>query len=133
MTTSNLNPDALSVEMLMAALLDVVARGHGHLPVEVPYNPGVAHVGGTPAKGIRGVSLGFDWDHGRVFVHTTEPLGANDERFQALGKRADELAFKQYRARSILTNAALSDTERVAQLTALFADPRATAPTKVTG
>ena len=131
MTTSTQPTGALTVEMLMAALLDLVARGHGHLPVEVPYTRGVAHVGGTPAKAISGVTLGFDWDHGRVFVHTTELLGANDEHFQAVGKRADDLSAKQYRARRILASGHLTDAERVAQLAKLFAELPVEAPHKV--
>jgi hypothetical protein len=43
--------------------------------VEIRWDPGHATVGSHPAVTVTHVQMGFDWDQGRIFLGTSEPIG----------------------------------------------------------
>lgn len=65
----------LTVNELRALLDQISAAGHGNDKIAIPYNPGGGTIGSKPAVSITGSSNGFDWDHGKVFLHTSKELG----------------------------------------------------------
>lgn len=64
-----------TVSQIHHALGQAIEAGLGDKPLEIPYDPGFATLGGLPAVKTRGVHLGFDWDHGRCFLTPEKRLG----------------------------------------------------------
>lgn len=78
-------PTPLSLDQLIAHLQTLRSQQPelADRPVELPWDPGFSYIRGRQAavKLIR-VSAGFDWDHGRVFVHTAEQVGQVPEELR---------------------------------------------------
>ncbi|RKP44766.1 hypothetical protein [Pararobbsia silviterrae] len=49
------------------------ARARRETRLVVPFDPGFASVGGTPAKNVVSIHEGFDWDAGKVFIEVGTP------------------------------------------------------------
>lgn len=49
--------------------------GAANFKLHVPFVNSVATIGGSPCVGVSQISAGFDWDMGKVFIHSHEPLG----------------------------------------------------------
>lgn len=64
----------LTVAEVYQALTDMILKEPSIIdkPLEIPVQS--SSLGGTSAIGISAISRGFDWDIGRVFLHTTKPI-----------------------------------------------------------
>jgi hypothetical protein len=70
-------PKPLTLDQMIETLVAFRAQ-HPELaakPVELPWDPGHTTLRSHAAIGLTGVSAGFDWDQGRVFVHAQERVG----------------------------------------------------------
>lgn len=64
-----------TINQIHQALGQAIDAGLGDKPLEIPYDPGYATLGGLPAVKVKGVHMGFDWDHGRCFLAPDTRLG----------------------------------------------------------
>lgn len=71
-------PAALTVNSLIVLLETLRDQGAGEHPVQQPYSPAQTTMGGTPTLPVVGVDAGFDWDHGKVMLRLSEPVGTLD-------------------------------------------------------
>lgn len=78
MTAAVDKPAALTVDQLRARLDEVSAAGHGDCPVLLPYDPGHATIGSRPTQPVTGLSVGFDWDNGKVMLDVPARVGVVD-------------------------------------------------------
>lgn len=62
----------------------------------------VNSVGGTPTVGIKGIHLGFDWDHGRCLIQPEADLREiGRDELAALRKSHEELGWSWYKINKI--------------------------------
>lgn len=120
MTTSSQDEQGLSVLELAERLNAICEAGQGGQPAVIAFDPGYTYLGGRPTVAVTSAAAGFDWDHGKVFLHTAKRLGPDNEALKQLHVQLDMLTATRYRARRVLENLALSDAERVARLRELF-------------
>jgi hypothetical protein len=120
MTASTHDELGLSVLELAERLNAMCAAGQGDQPAVIAFDPGYTIMGGRPTVAITDASAGFDWDQGKVFLHTAKRLGPAGESLAKLHVQLDMLSAARYRAQRVLENPALLDTERVARLRELF-------------
>lgn len=70
--------------------------------VVVQYRPPFTTAGGTPCVVVTGVSMGFDWDSGKFFVMTEEPLTlVNGEFTEKFKKLQEDYRCIQYENRNL--------------------------------
>lgn len=130
MTASTHDEQGLSILELAERLNAMCTAGQGNQPAVIAFDPGYTFMGGRPTVAITGASAGFDWDHGKVFLHTAKRLGPDNEALKRLHMQLDMHAAARYRAQRLLKNPKLSDAERVARLRELFGADAETAPTR---
>jgi len=109
----------ITVSEAISRLGQLAIRGRGDLKLMVPFNPGFATLGPSPATPIVNFSSGFDWDNGRLFLNTVQPLGpAGEELIQLreqLHRAHEALALVQTLAKDKRLNAEekLGDVKRI--------------------
>jgi len=59
----------ISVEQAVQRLAAIAGSSAKHLKLVVPYEAGQVMIGCKPAVPVEDFTLGFDWDHGKVFAH----------------------------------------------------------------
>lgn len=62
-------------------LMQMVPR-YETLPLVVPRETLVSGWGGKPTVNVTGISLGGDWDSGKVFIYTEHPMTVAEEEFE---------------------------------------------------
>lgn len=56
----------------------------------------VGSVGGTPSVDVKNISIGFDWDNGKIFVNPESRLREIDrDEIKSLQDKYDELGWKK--------------------------------------
>lgn len=94
MSTHQDKPIALTVDQLRARLDEISASGHGDCPVLLPYDPGYATIGSRPTQPLTGLSVGFDWDHGKVHLDVPARVGVVDRELRSRADRLDNLMLR---------------------------------------
>lgn len=87
------------------AKIDLYAAGikeYDDPEVVVEYKPPFTTVGGVPCVSVTRVSKGFDWDKGKFFIITEEPLTLVDAEFdEKFRKLQEDYGWAQYENRNL--------------------------------
>ncbi len=102
--------------------LALAGQKNAELKVVVPYTPPFITVGATPCVEILGASLGFDWDHGKLFLHPSKPLGVAGQEYELARTRVNEMSSKLAQIASMLRREDLPAQERLDRAKALLPD-----------
>jgi hypothetical protein len=121
-TTAAANKAGLTVDAAIAALTRISNHRQGASLLVVGYQPGAATVGCTPATPVTCVSAGFDWDNGRVFMATGQPLGIAGPELVALKKTSADQAQTLFDVEAIMTNAKLTPARKLAAIALVMAN-----------
>lgn len=123
----------LTVDELRALLDQISAAGHGNDTIAIPYNPGGATIGSKPAVTVTRTSNGIDWDHGKVFLHTSKELGSpSAELLEQVSKTQQQLGRVRLLAGRLGNERDGSLDEQIAQFkAALHALQNPTVPKKM--
>ena len=91
-------------------------------PVEVRVESTVDFMRGqSPTVAITGLDVGFDWDHGTVFLQTSEKIHkVADSDFESIVKTSKKNADLVGRIRNILTDTTAKDHDKMTSLRALL-------------
>lgn len=107
----------MNVNQLIEFLVDLQARGHGENSVVLPVHTLSPTIGGRKSVGVHGGELGFDWDMGKVFLNTSEPLSLHETKMQQAYRKMEHRAGMLHVGLSrILKNPALSADDKINQL-----------------
>ncbi len=89
-----------------------IAKQHGDNILVVGYDPGRITLGGSPYTPVTGLSIGFDWNHGKVFLQTEKKLGLAGDELEQLRNQINTAHESLYHVRRILDDKQLSDTQK---------------------
>lgn len=80
----------MNVQELHARLQEIIDEGNGDMTIFVHALTG--GISGSGHAGITGVAYGFDWDNGKVLVHTDQTLlgAAYAEKRRESARKAGE-------------------------------------------
>jgi hypothetical protein len=79
-----IHEDGMTVEQAVERLQVLASRSRRVQRLCVPYDPGFMTVGGTPAKLVRAIYPGIDWDASKMFVDLGERLKAPSDEQEKL-------------------------------------------------
>jgi hypothetical protein len=112
----------LTVDGLLAKLMEISEEGGGSQNIGIPYDPGHATVGGQSKTTLTGVSLGFDWDKNWVFLLPRAKLGA---RSADLREWLDGMDQQMFQLNRVLERGEGTSEERLERMRELMASWRA--------
>jgi hypothetical protein len=78
----------MNIKSFISTLLNTQANDpkYADYRVVIPASSFNGGIGATPAVDIKGISFGFDWDNGRIFIHPDQKLIVDDKETQLAKK-----------------------------------------------
>ncbi|GBG14243.1 peptide-binding protein [Novimethylophilus kurashikiensis] len=113
-TLSPIHPP-LTVEAAIELLTKLKWAGHGNDTISIAYEPGHATIGATPSVAVTGFTVGFDWNHGKIFANTETKLGVGGPVLESLRARYNAMSEALYKIGAIANDGRAPD-ERLAAI-----------------
>lgn len=107
----------LTVDELRAVLDQLSASGAGGAVVSIPADGLNVSIGGSSCVEVTGGHQGIDWDHNRVFLSPSKPLGPRpDELLAKSRKEMSKISMFLYAISRVNRDNAFSPEEKLRQI-----------------
>jgi len=106
-------PVPLTVSQLAKNLSEASRQGMGHRKVRLKIDRGTVAIGGGHSVDVVGVSAGFDWNSGTVFLEPSEELSVADDKLAKLRDTLHRSSDLIYRLTSIIEDSRHTPEKKV--------------------